>query len=250
MTGDQIRGSPLLHFLPLETCIAPPSPINGTLSHPTGALAGQTSRLVCIAGFQPSINSSQNMTCTANGTWDLPSETFYCEKECKYTVEHLRTLFWTPFLLIPRWSFIQRFYCTSNLAYTIYIVLLCADITVGFDQDSYTVYEQAGYVTLRVKVFASNVRTRPVKVTFFTTDGSARASASEPDFINPGETILQFQPGVTYQWIKISIVDDQRADDRESFFAHLKSLDVTLNISLNRTEVIINDLDSKLNSVA
>ena len=118
-------------------------------------------------------------------------------------------------------------------------------MTVGFDRDVYSVNEQEGYVTLTVDVFNSNVRTRPVEVTFFTTIGSASTLAGNSDFIDPGDVILWVQPGMTFHQINISITDDNKAEEQENFYGHLRSLDAILDISNDIAEVRINDLDSK-----
>ena len=125
-----------------------------------------------------------------------------------------------------------------------------SDMTIGFGQEIYNVYEQEGSVALRVHVLASNIRTRSVEVTFSTSSETATASVDDaPDFIDPGEVVLQFHPGQTFLLVNVSLINDMNPEWHESFFGYLKSSDPVVNIDLNVTEVLIIDLDSKFKIV-
>ena len=91
----------------------------------------------------------------------------------------------------------------------------------------------------------SNIRTRPVEVIFSTSNGSATALSSAPDYIDPGEVVLLIQPGATFIQTNVSLTNDRQPEEREIFYGYLRSLENVLDFSFRTTVIAITDIDSK-----
>ena len=110
-------------------------------------------------------------------------------------------------------------------------------ITVGFDQDSYSVNETDGSVTLVVRIIDGSLG-RPATVNFFTTDGTA-TSVAPIDFMSVTGSSLIFGPSTTSLPVVVSIVDDNIVENPEFFFGNLSTTDDAVLLAPDFTTVTI-----------
>lgn len=110
-------------------------------------------------------------------------------------------------------------------------------ITVGFDQDSYSVNETDGSVTLVVRIIDGSLG-RPATVNFFTTDGTA-TSVAPIDFMSVTGSSLIFGPSTTSLPVVVSIVDDNIVENPEFFFGNLSTTDGAVLLAPDFTTVTI-----------
>jgi len=117
-------------------------------------------------------------------------------------------------------------------------------IQVGFDESSMKVMEDCG--TAQVKVNRIGHLDKEVKVTFSTSDGTAKAQTEANlagRYLPIINQVLVFEPGCTEKTIHITIIDDNEWQPDEHFFVSLQG-DETVELTLGTFQVIIlNDDD-------
>ena len=100
---------------------------------------------------------------------------------------------------------------------------------IGFAPDTYSVLEPDGIVTLTASVL-SGMLARPVRVSFFTTDGTA-SSTSPEDYIAVSNLVLEFDAATLSRQINISIVNDDILENREVFYGNLSTSDGAVQLN-------------------
>ena len=94
---------------------------------------------------------------------------------------------------------------------------------IGFAPDTYSVLEPDGIVTLTASVL-SGMLSKPVYVSFFTTDGTASSSSPE-DYLAESNLVLEFDVATLSHQINISIVNDDILENPEVFYGNLSTSD-------------------------
>ena len=96
-----------------------------------------------------------------------------------------------------------------------------------------------GFVDLVMRIISGELA-RPVNVILSTEDGSATSTAPV-DYINPGDTTLQFDSVADAQFARITITNDDIYENQENLFSNLISLDGSVIINPGSAEVLINE---------
>ena len=109
---------------------------------------------------------------------------------------------------------------------------------IGFAPDTYSVLEPERIVTLTASVL-SGILARPVRVSFFTTDGTA-SSTSPEDYIAISNLVLEFDAATLSRQINISIVNDDNLENPEVLYGNLSTSDGA--VQLNPAAATVNIL--------
>ena len=123
-----------------------------------------------------------------------------------------------------------------------------AVVIIGFNPTSYNVDEPTGEVTLMVSLI-SGILQRPVKVIFFTSDGTA-TSVGEIDFDALSNVAFQFDATTSSHPVRVTIRDDSILENTEHFYGNLSTTDRAVQLQPASAPVDIlevNDGKQKLN---
>jgi hypothetical protein len=108
--------------------------------------------------------------------------------------------------------------------------------TFGFGSSSADVSEADA--SAAVLVLRDGDRRRPSSITWWTTDGTARAGS---DFANLGRQVLRFAASEQNRAIRVPIVGDRAAEGSENFYIHIAVGESTETLA--RVEIVIVDDD-------
>eukprot|EP00658_Telonema_sp_P-2_P077344 TRINITY_DN6968_c0_g1_i1.p1 TRINITY_DN6968_c0_g1~~TRINITY_DN6968_c0_g1_i1.p1 ORF type:complete len:949 (-),score=284.84 TRINITY_DN6968_c0_g1_i1:484-3174(-) len=115
---------------------------------------------------------------------------------------------------------------------------------VGFEESSCKVSEDCGSVSVKVK--RSGCLEKEVKITYSTSDGSAKAQTESNmagRYLPVVSQVLVFKPGEVEKFILVTIIDDNEWQPDEHFFISITG-DDTVDLALGTHQVIIlNDDD-------
>jgi len=117
-------------------------------------------------------------------------------------------------------------------------------LTLGFAESSMKVQEDCG--TASIKVVRSGILDQEVKVTYSTSDGTAKAQTEANmagRYLPVSGQVLVFKEGETEQDILVTVIDDNEWQPDEHFFVSLQATSSDMDISLGTHQVIILNTD-------
>ena len=118
-----------------------------------------------------------------------------------------------------------------------YFTVLSIGITVGFNQEAYTVNETDSSVKLTVQV-VSGMLERSTVVNFFTMDGNATHFM---DYMAESASLV-FNGNSRVQTIAVAIINDNVVENSESFYGNLSTSDVAVDLAPNAARITIEEV--------